>query len=114
MNGLDKIFLTATVLMAIAVAMILMIPDASGQSVFQALSPVTGMAGAYFERTLASLELKLAAWTDSLQAWVRQTGPQSSSSRDQGNPVDSAVGPMGSYGEEQKDEFGKPLEGLQP
>ncbi len=114
MSGLDKIILAATVLLAIAVAVVLTMPDASGQSRFQSLSPVIGKVSAFFERTLASLEVKLAAWTDGVQAWVSQMSPQPSTNNGQGNPVDNAVKPVGSYGEEQKDELGKPLEGLQP
>ncbi len=114
MSSLEKILLAATGLLAIAVAVVLLMPDASGQSVFQSLSPVIDKVSATFERTLASFELKLVAWTDGVQAWVSQTGSQSSPSSNQGNPVDSAVGPVGSYGEVQKDVLGKPIEGLQP
>ncbi len=114
MSSLDKIILAATVLLAVAVVVVLTMPDTIGQIGFQSLSPVMGEASAFFERTLASSEHQLAAWMDTMQAWVGQMSPQPSSNIGQGNPVDNAVKPVGSYGEEQKDELGKPLEGLQP
>jgi len=111
MSGLEKILIVVTILLAIAVVGILMVPDASGQTGFQSLSPVIGKVNAYVGRTSAGFGHQLAAWMDSAQTWVRQAASPSNAS--QGNPIDSAVNPVGSYGQEQKDVFGKPLQRLQ-
>ena len=53
----------------------------------------------------------LASWTNDLRSGVSQ-GVTIGRPGNQGNPIDSAVGPVGSYGEAQKDVYGEPLEGI--
>jgi hypothetical protein len=113
MSSLEKILIAIAMLLAIVLVVLLMMPNASGQSNFQSLSPEIDKASVYLARVLASFTVKLSAWTGSIQAWVRQAGAPSGANSGQGNPVDSAVRPVGSYGEEQKDVFKKPVEGLQ-
>lgn len=113
MSGLEKILIAVTVMLACAAILILMIPDANGNSGFQMLSPKLDGIGRFFEQAFAGFEAEFAAWTSGLRADTRQGKSPVSRSRDSGNPIDSAVGPAGSYGEAQKDMFGRPLEGLQ-
>ncbi len=113
MNSLEKILIIVTTLLAIAAVVMLMVPDASGHSGFQSLPPMISEVSTHFEPTLASIKLKLAAWTDSMQGWVGQTISPSRVSGGQDNPIDNAVKPVGSYGQQQKDLFGKPVEDLQ-
>ena len=114
MSGLEKFLLVITLLLAIAMAAIILMPDASGQSGVGSLSTVIDRASEFLLRTLDSVGFKLAAWADRVETWARGAVSPPGVGVEQGNPVDSAVNPVGSYGEEQKDEFGKPLEGLQP
>jgi hypothetical protein len=113
MSGLEKFLLVFILLLAIGVTAILLMPDKSGQGGFQSLSPTMSRVSQVLAGAFASIEYKFVSWTGSVQAWVRQATSSSSVSNGQTNPVDSAVNPVGDYGEVQKDEFGKPLEGLQ-
>ena len=113
MSGLEKTLIAAIVALVCAAVLILMIPDANGNSGFQLLSPKLNGVRDFFEQAFSRFGAEFAAWTNGMRSEVRQGSSSVSRGKDRGNPIDSAVGPVGSYGEAQKNVYGKPLEGLQ-
>ncbi len=114
MSSLEKILISVALLLVIALVGILIIPDAGGQSGFRSLSSALGKAGTFVEQALSGVGRQLASWTGGMGAWVRQGSTPSNARHDQGNPIDNAVKPAASFGQQQKDLFGKPVEKLQP
>ena len=114
MTRLEKILIAATALLLIAAVVILMLPDASGNSGLKALSPYLKSIGESGAAIINRFNASLGSMSNGRRTPVLQGVSPSSGGKSQPNPIDSAVGPAAGYGQTQKNMFEKPLEGLQP
>jgi len=114
MTGLEKALIAATALLLVAAIVLLMVPDASGKSGFQSLSPYLKSIGEFGAAIINGFIASLGSNSGGVRPPVLQGVSPSTGGTGQTNPIDSAVGPAAGYGQTQKKLFEKPLEGLQP
>jgi hypothetical protein len=109
MGKLEKSLLFVLLFLLICILVVLALPDRAGKTGFQALVPVVDEAGQAFGRAFNSLRAEAAQWSRSMLGEARKNVSPSAGNKDQGNPIDSAISPLQSYGEEQKNLFNKTL-----